>query len=88
MHHNFAVVCLPVSYNKNVFNIDSRALQNSQSIRPDGDVELSAAEVEHFFVPSCPKCSGILKPLVVFFGDNVPKMKVSQTRQLVNVLSC
>ena len=29
-------------------------------------------------VPPCPKCSGILKPFVVFFGDNVPKPRVEQ----------
>lgn len=27
---------------------------------------------EGFIVPPCPKCGGILKPDVVFFGDGVP----------------
>jgi len=45
-------------------------------IRPDGDVELSKEEVSTFRVPPCPKCDGILKPFVVFFGDNVPKARV------------
>ena len=54
------------------------------SVRPDGDVDLSQEEVDLFCVPNCPKCStGILKPLIVFFGDNVPKQKVAQTRQWV-----
>eukprot|EP00210_Caulerpa_lentillifera_P009175 g8747.t1 len=44
-------------------------------IRPDGDVELYGAE-RGFRVPLCDKCvSGILKPDVVFFGDNVPKLR-------------
>lgn len=31
-----------------------------------------------FQVPSCPKCdTGILKPDVIFFGDNVAKPKVN-----------
>ena len=37
-------------------------------IRPDGDVEVADAGLG-FIVPSCPKCSGILKPDVVFFGE-------------------
>ncbi|XP_023336953.1 NAD-dependent protein deacylase Sirt4-like [Eurytemora carolleeae] len=50
-------------------------------IRPDGDVELSAEEVTNFRVPDCPKCGGILKPFVVFFGDNVPRPRVDQVRK-------
>ena len=37
---------------------------------PDGDAEL--ALTEGFRVPACPACGGVLKPHVVFFGDNVP----------------
>jgi NAD-dependent SIR2 family protein deacetylase len=56
----------------------------TMAVRPDGDVDLSAEEVNLFRVPNCPKCStGILKPIIVFFGDNVPKQKVAFTRQLV-----
>jgi len=52
-------------------------------IRPDGDVELTEQEVRSFKVPSCPKCGGILKPFVVFFGDNVPRPRVDQVRRKV-----
>ena len=35
-------------------------------------------------VPNCPKCdTGILKPYVVFFGDNVPKPRVEFVRKQV-----
>ena len=38
-----------------------------------------------FRVPDCPRCgSGILKPNVVFFGDNVPKQRVQKVRNLVS----
>lgn len=40
--------------------------------RPDGDVELVDADVG-FVVPKCGTCGGVLKPAVVFFGDNVTK---------------
>lgn len=44
--------------------------------RPDGDAQLETEEFLSFRVPACEQCSGILKPDVVYFGDNVPKEKV------------
>ena len=35
-------------------------------------------------VPSCPRCGGVLKPWVVFFGDSVPQRRVEQVRELVH----
>jgi len=59
-------------------------LASEQMMKPDGDVELAPEEVENFRVPSCPKCdTGILKPYVVFFGDNVPKPRVESVRRQV-----
>lgn len=43
-------------------------------LAPDGDAELE--DVEGFVVPSCPRCGGILKPHVVFFGEGVPRTRV------------
>jgi len=39
---------------------------------PDGDAELSGAVIERFRVAGCLACGGVLKPRVVFFGENVP----------------
>jgi NAD-dependent SIR2 family protein deacetylase len=44
--------------------------------RPDGDFELSALQLKNFRLPHCRKCSGTLKPDVVFFGGSVPKGRV------------
>lgn len=56
-----------------------------EAIRPDGDVAVSPEEVENFVMPPCPKCGGtLLKPVIVFFGDSVPKDKVDKCKQLVN----
>ena len=41
---------------------------------PDGDVEFD--ETSTFRVAACVRCSGVLKPHVVFFGDSVPKSVV------------
>ena len=47
-------------------------------------MELTPEEVENFKVPDCPKCGGILKPYVVFFGDNVPRTRVEEARREVS----
>ena len=39
--------------------------------RADGDVEL-AVDYERFRLSACAACGGVLKPDVVFFGENVP----------------
>jgi NAD-dependent SIR2 family protein deacetylase len=40
---------------------------------PDGDADLESADFASFRVPSCRACDGMLKPDVVFFGENVPR---------------
>ncbi|HEX8673819.1 MAG TPA: NAD-dependent protein deacetylase [Longimicrobium sp.] len=45
-------------------------------VAPDGDAELSASVVESFRVPACEACGGVVKPDVVFFGENVPGERV------------
>ena len=39
---------------------------------PDGDAALPEALSRGFRVPACRSCGGVLKPDVVFFGENVP----------------
>ena len=48
----------------------------SVDIAPDGDAEISEEAIHHFNVPACVRCGGVLKPDVVFFGENVPKERV------------
>lgn len=45
--------------------------------KPDGDAQLKADSVESFVVPDCPACGGMVKPDVVFFGENVPRDRVA-----------
>jgi NAD-dependent SIR2 family protein deacetylase len=47
-------------------------------IAPDGDVDLEQVDYAHFKVPGCTRCRGRLKPDVVFFGENVPKLRVER----------
>jgi NAD-dependent SIR2 family protein deacetylase len=53
-------------------------------VRPDGDVEL--ANTAGFVVPGCRTCGGVLKPDVVFFGENVPKARVERCYAAVDGL--
>ena len=54
-------------------------------INPDGDVELADHAVRGFRLVDCTACeSGVLKPDVVFFGENVPKPRVEQCYRLVD----
>ena len=48
---------------------------------PDGDVFLSDDLAKDFQMPDCSDCGGILKPDVVFFGDNVPADRVKRVRK-------
>jgi NAD-dependent SIR2 family protein deacetylase len=46
-------------------------------INPDGDAELGDADLDRFVPVGCGYCSSdLLKPDVVFFGENVPRARV------------
>ena len=42
---------------------------------PDGDADIDAAAIEAFVAPRCDRCGSLLKPDVVFFGENVPVVR-------------
>lgn len=46
-------------------------------IAPDGDADPGHTDYANFHVPPC-GCGGVLKPDVVFFGENVPKERVER----------
>lgn len=76
----FKVICLQCGYSvgrhtfqKVLDHLNSNLVISPRTIRPDGDTELAQEIVDNFKVPDCPQCGGILKPKIVFFGDNVPK---------------
>ncbi|HMA51930.1 MAG TPA: NAD-dependent protein deacetylase [Magnetospirillaceae bacterium] len=50
---------------------------------PDGDADLESLDFASFAVPACPACGGVLKPDVVFFGENVPKDRVEMAARHV-----
>ena len=49
----------------------------SAAASADGDAHLEWEALDVFRVPACPHCGGMLKPDVVFFGENVPRERVA-----------
>jgi NAD-dependent SIR2 family protein deacetylase len=45
---------------------------------PDGDADIDTDAVARFEPPHCAHCGGLLKPDVVFFGENVPRARYAQ----------
>jgi NAD-dependent SIR2 family protein deacetylase len=52
------------------------------AVAPDADAVV--AETASFRYLDCPSCGGMLKPDIVYFGENVPKVIVSQAYSLVD----
>ncbi|GAA4946200.1 hypothetical protein GCM10023224_31980 [Streptomonospora halophila] len=51
-------------------------------IAPDADAVL--ASTRGFTVADCAGCGGVLKPDIVYFGENVPRQRVSEGYRLVD----
>jgi len=50
------------------------------AMAPDGDADIASASEAHFVPPRCERCDGLLKPDVVFFGENVPRARVQDAQ--------
>ena len=48
---------------------------------PDGDAQLEYFDFASMVIPKCKRCDGVLKPNVVFFGENVPRLRVELSLQ-------
>ena len=60
----------------------ARRMDGEVQQAPDGDAELPAWAMESFAVPACEGCGGMMKPDVVFFGENVPAERVEEAWRL------
>jgi NAD-dependent SIR2 family protein deacetylase len=52
------------------------------AVAPDADAVV--AETGSFRVIDCPRCAGMLKPDIVYFGENVPKQRVLKALCMVD----
>lgn len=77
------VRCLECGQLESRVNVQERLLAANPNwtgqtapIAPDGDADLDGTLFDEFHVPVCFGCGGVLKPDVVFFGENVsPQVK-------------
>lgn len=81
------VVCLQCATRYPRAQVQQRlALENPQwaglsaEAAPDGDADLEGHDFNGFQVPACEACGGMLKPDVVFFGENVPRVRYDLAR--------
>jgi NAD-dependent SIR2 family protein deacetylase len=58
--------------------------EQATALRPDGDAVLDDSQTARFRIVDCLSCGGVLKPDVVFFGENVPKPTVEYCYELVS----
>jgi NAD-dependent SIR2 family protein deacetylase len=56
-------------------------------INPDGDAVLNDEATDSFRVADCSACQGVLKPDVVFFGENVPRPRAEACYAMVESAS-
>jgi NAD-dependent SIR2 family protein deacetylase len=54
---------------------------------PDGDVDLDEGHLDGFTPVDCETCGGVLKPDVVYFGENVPPDRVARATAWVDEAS-
>ncbi|AEV74720.1 NAD-dependent protein deacetylase, SIR2 family [Mycolicibacterium rhodesiae NBB3] len=52
------------------------------AVAPDADAIID--DTAAFAIVDCPRCTGMLKPDIVYFGENVPKERVQQAYSLVD----
>jgi NAD-dependent SIR2 family protein deacetylase len=84
------VVCLRCGARSDREQLDRRLTEANRgwqaevlAIHPDGDVALPDGALQGFRVVDCTACGGVLKPDVVFFGENVPRERVQRCFALV-----
>lgn len=78
-----AVVCLGCGASSSRADVQRRLAEANPAwaglaagAAPDGDADLEDRDFATFQIPACDACGGMLKPDVVFFGENVPRARV------------
>jgi NAD-dependent SIR2 family protein deacetylase len=60
----------------------AESVTDGLEVAPDADAVV--ADTAHFRMVDCEQCGGMLKPDIVYFGENVPKPRVAQAYTLVD----
>jgi NAD-dependent SIR2 family protein deacetylase len=62
--------------------VERAAVVGGIAVAPDADAVV--ADTSAFKIVDCADCSGMLKPNIVYFGENVPKDRVAQAFTMVD----
>lgn len=80
------VVCLDCQRLESRADLQARIVSNNPGwsdldavAAPDGDALLEGRDFSTFRIPHCEACGGMLKPDVVFFGEGVPRTRVTES---------
>lgn len=95
LHGNYgSVACVQCRYRVSRWAFDEQlcalnpgfrervASRGAIEVAPDADAVVG--DVAGFYYPDCPECGGILKPNIVYFGENVPRERVAAAHELVD----
>lgn len=63
-------------YQQLLFDMNSWLDELDAAMAPDGDADIEKVDFSRAQIPACTRCGGIMKPDVVFFGENVPRVRV------------
>ena len=67
-----------------LLNLNPGWPQEADELAPDGDAKLPRSATRSFRVPPCEACGGVLKPKVVFFGENTAPGPVERAWSLLD----
>jgi NAD-dependent SIR2 family protein deacetylase len=68
--------CRRADFQDELIHLNASWIDLDAAALPDGDADLDHLDFSEFAVPPCAACGGILKPDVVFYGENVPRDQV------------
>ncbi len=63
---------------------EQAAAVGGPAMAPDADALVSPADTACFRYLDCPRCGGMLKPDIVYFGESVPKDVVNEAYSLID----
>jgi NAD-dependent SIR2 family protein deacetylase len=86
LHGDLAlVVCLDCGaregrreYQRRLLAANPGFVPDAVPLLPDGDAAVDPEVARAFAVPVCAVCGGVMKPDVIFFGENVPKARLER----------
>lgn len=88
------VVCLDCGERSRRDDLDRRLASANRGwqaqvsqVNPDGDAVIGDEQAQQFAVVDCQACGGVLKPDVIFFGENVPPARVEHCYALTGQAS-